>query len=417
MTLQITEPAVIDALDRFKNVGQEVATIAIERDDAINGLMLAVLAESHIFMAGLPGVAKSLVFSQFFSRVENASIGHYTVTKGSTAETLVGPISLEKMKNEDRIWYNTKGMLPENDFAYITEVFKGNAMTLNIALQILNERAFLNSGEVQQCPLRTCAADSNEYADSREMAAFWDRFLVRVHVDPIHDFGKKMDMVRQSLVRGRRFPTSQPGISLQDIKLLNEFRSTITIPAGIEEAALQLYNGLYAEEIKLGDRRFCDTFYLAAANAMLKGRQEMVTDDLLVFQYTAWNNPDQRKTVQQAILGILAPELANVTKMYDEITDAYEQFLVKKKDADQSNNTEGRKAAMAASHEFGQAAEAHITDIKQHIMKIQRNGRDASLAVEMLQKSNSMVEHATRLAMRRSGDDFDNNYDPTALAS
>lgn len=394
----ITDPAVLAASTKFKDLLEDVAGIAIERDDAIAALGMSIVAESNAFMAGLPGVAKSMIFSEIFARVEHARVGFYTITKGSTPETLVGPVSIKALEERDVIEYNTTDMLPDVHFAYITEVFKGNALTRNAVLQVLNERAFFNGGKVQPCPLHMCGSDSNEYPDSREDAAFYDRFLVRLQVDPITDFSKRMQMVKASLKRGRGFAKPNPMITLAELKTLMDARREVKITPEVEEAALQLVNTLNASDIKIGDRRFCDTFYLASANALLRGRETMTVDDLTVFMHTAWSNPDHKREVQQAVLRVISPETADVAKMYDEVVDAFQAFLEKKREADEAKD---RVKAMAANTEFGDAAEAHLDEIDKRIKVMRADQRDVVTAVEMRAKVEAMIQDAQNLALRR----------------
>jgi MoxR-like ATPase len=51
----------------------------------------------------------------------------------------------------------------------------------------LNERVFRRGHSVRPCPLRLCVGASNVLPDDDSLAAFADRFLVRVFVDPIPD--------------------------------------------------------------------------------------------------------------------------------------------------------------------------------------------------------------------------------------
>src|SRR5690606_30745968 len=132
----------------------------LERDELIDLIGLSLVAGQHIFVAGPPGVAKSTVFFEIFSGIGDAKQGFFALTKGSTPEMVVGPMSPRALKEEDRFRFNVEGMLPDVDLALIDEVFKGNALTRHAMLQVLNERIFFNGGEIVSCPLLMAGATS-----------------------------------------------------------------------------------------------------------------------------------------------------------------------------------------------------------------------------------------------------------------
>jgi MoxR-like ATPase len=71
--------------------------------------------------------------------------------------------------------------------AFLDEVFKANSAILNALLTLLNEREFDNgSGRIAR---RWCVwwAASNEGAGDESLLAFFDRFLLRVPVQPVGD--------------------------------------------------------------------------------------------------------------------------------------------------------------------------------------------------------------------------------------
>jgi MoxR-like ATPase len=78
-------------------------------------------------------------------------------------------------------------MLPEADVAFLDEVFLGSTAILNTLLGILNERSFRRGSTSLQCPLRVCVGATNALPDDESLAAFADRFLVRVFLAPVPD--------------------------------------------------------------------------------------------------------------------------------------------------------------------------------------------------------------------------------------
>jgi MoxR-like ATPase len=94
----------------------------------------------------------------------------------------------------------TAGMLPEAEVAFLDEVFLGSTAILNTLLALLNERTFRRGRTAIDVPLRVCVGASNQLPDDDVLAAFADRFLSRVFVDPVPDHALEA-MLAKSLGR------------------------------------------------------------------------------------------------------------------------------------------------------------------------------------------------------------------------
>src|SRR6185436_7639348 len=99
---------------------------------------------------------------------------------------LFGPIDLRRLR-EGVVEVETAGMLPEAEIAFLDEVFLGSTAILNTLLGLLNERVFRRGHTVKACPLKVCVGASNAIPDDEALAAFADRFLVRVFLEPVPD--------------------------------------------------------------------------------------------------------------------------------------------------------------------------------------------------------------------------------------
>src|SRR5439155_2876566 len=110
----------------------------------------------------------------------------YLLGRFTEPSEVFGPVDLRKLK-EGVVETQTEGMLPEADIAFLDEVFLGSTAILNTLLAILNERVFRRGHTVMRCPLRICVGASNALPTDDSLAAFADRFLARVFIDPIPD--------------------------------------------------------------------------------------------------------------------------------------------------------------------------------------------------------------------------------------
>lgn len=78
--------------------------------------------------------------------------------------------------NEDRMMQNAT-------VVFLDEVFKGSSAILHFLLSFLNERVFIDRGEVKPVKMRCLFAATNELPDSAELRAVLDRFVLRCPVE------------------------------------------------------------------------------------------------------------------------------------------------------------------------------------------------------------------------------------------
>ena len=158
----------------------------VEREAVIKAALLAVLAGENILLIGPPGTGKSLIARRIAESLGGAQQGsyfEYLLTKFSTPEEIFGPLSISALK-QDVFRRNTAGYLPSVRMGFLDEIFKASSSILNALLTILNERKFHNGALVEDVPLQALIAASNELPTGQdELAALYDRFLVRGFVD------------------------------------------------------------------------------------------------------------------------------------------------------------------------------------------------------------------------------------------
>src|SRR5262249_12973771 len=180
----------------------------------------------HVLLVGPPGCAKSLLLDSLLAWAGGRKFS-ILLTKFSVPEELAGPVSVAGLK-EDRFVRVTAGKLPEADFAFIVECFKASSAILNTLLRILNERTFdAGDGVPRRVPLQLCLAASNEWPcpeTSRELAALFDRFLLRKSVAPI-----RSQAGRQRLLWTRGHTPELPG-SVAAAEVEQAHRDALALP-------------------------------------------------------------------------------------------------------------------------------------------------------------------------------------------
>ena len=204
-----------------------------------------------------------------------ASYFEYLLGRFTEPNEIFGPIDLNKLR-EGVVEVETSGMLPEADVAFLDEVFLGSTAILNTLLGILNERVFRRGSTVMACPLRLCVGATNALPDDASLAAFADRFLVRVFVDPVSD-GSLEDLLDVGWL-ARRQPQPQPvGIDVIDRLRARSSTCDLGLVQPLIGAAVRR---IRSAGIVLSDRRVVRSQALVAAAAALDGRASATPADL-----------------------------------------------------------------------------------------------------------------------------------------
>jgi MoxR-like ATPase len=272
----------------------------VDREALVELVALAAVASEHALVIGPPGTAKS----EAVRRVARATGGdyfEYLLGRFTEPSELFGPVDLRKLR-DGIVETETTGMLPEAQIAFLDEIFQGSTAILNTLLGILNERMFRRGHTRMGCPLRICVGASNELPEDESLAAFADRFLVRVFVDPIPD------MLLEDLLEGgwsvSRFSPNYKA-SMTDVDVLAELARTADVSA-VRPLIARAVRVLRSAGVALSDRRIVKVQRLVAAAAALAGRRHPGEADLWPIVF-AVPTREQQSMAREALRDVLAP--------------------------------------------------------------------------------------------------------------
>ena len=247
----------------------------VDREALVELVVLCAVAGEHLLVVGPPGTAKSEAVRRI-ARLLGGRYFEYLVGRFTEPTELFGPINLRKLK-EGIVETETTGMLPEAEIAFLDEVFLGSTAILNTLLGILNERTFRRGHSVVQCPLRVCVGASNRLPEDEQLAAFADRFLVHVFVEPVRD-----SALEELLAAGwsLRSAETRTVASVADLDALMKTARAMDL-APVRPVLAQAVRLLRATGIvDLTDRRVVRVQRLIAAAAALSGRLQPTESDL-----------------------------------------------------------------------------------------------------------------------------------------
>ncbi len=246
----------------------------VERETLVELIILAAVAQEHVLIIGPPGTAKSVAVHRVAETIGGRYF-EYLLGRFTEPNEIFGPIDLRKLK-EGLVETEVSGMLPEAEIAFLDEIFQGSTAILNTLLGILNEREFRRGHTRIHCPLRVCVGASNGLPEDESLAAFADRFLVRIFVEPIPD-----PMLEQLLEGGWKLTQKpvQRDATLSDLDRLAAAVREMDMSSVRNSLSLAL-RILRSAGVTLSDRRAVKAQFLIGAAALLAGRTSPTEADL-----------------------------------------------------------------------------------------------------------------------------------------
>lgn len=265
---------VMPAAEAMRRAIEEACSGLVQREVLVELVVLCAVANEHLLVVGPPGTAKSEAVRRI-ARGLGGQYFEYLIGRFTEPSEIFGPVNLRKLR-EGQVETETAGMLPEAEIAFLDEVFLGSTAILNTLLGVLNERTFRRGHTAMKCPLRVCVGASNRLPEDPQLAAFADRFLARIFVEPIPDSG-----LENLLNSGWSLPRSQegPSSSISAIDTLSTAAFAVDL-APLRSALAHGLRLLRSAGIELTDRRMVRVQRLIAAAAVLSGRDKPAEADL-----------------------------------------------------------------------------------------------------------------------------------------
>lgn len=280
-----------------------------EKEEVIAKALLASIAGESIFLLGAPGVAKSLVARQLKHAFTDATAFEYLMHRFSTPDELFGPISISKLKDEDKYERIITGYLPDANIVFLDEIWKSGPSIQNTLLTILNEKIYRNGANEIKVPIKALIAASNELPAKKEgLEALWDRFLIRLNVEGISDKNNFNNMI--SGTSAVDLAQIKEPITKEEYDLWGSQIDTVAIPQNIFEVihVIRFYLTQHNQKeenaehpLYVSDRRWKKIVRLLKTSAFLNDRTAVDLMDCFLIKDCIWNEIEEKEVVAQFV--------------------------------------------------------------------------------------------------------------------
>jgi MoxR-like ATPase len=281
----------------------------VEKQELIDLMLTAAVAQEPLLLVGPPGTAKSDLVIKFKDAlgIREEDYFEYMLTRFTEPSEIVGPIDIAKLR-EGRYVRREQGKLPTARLAFLDEIFKSNSAILNILLTIINERKFYQDGVPQ--PVRLCVlfAATNEVPEQVELAALKDRFCLKAESRSVQErhFSQLIDTGIESEVHKglSQKPWCEGHATLDDVLKANRYLTyqfaarhrsgrgeeqndrQVYFPDDVFDEFQRLVKTLVREDrIFISDRKLVKLYKLFRVRAWLFSGGTVTRDDLRLLAY------------------------------------------------------------------------------------------------------------------------------------
>lgn len=280
-----------------------------EKEEAIRLALLSAVAGESLFLLGPPGVAKSLIARKLKFAFHGGQSFEYLMNRFSTPDEIFGPVSIRKLKDEDKYERLTDKYLPGASVVFLDEIWKAGPAIQNALLTILNEKIYRNGEQEVRVPIKAIIAASNELPGSGEnLNALWDRFLMRYLITEIRQSGNFVSMIvdtadvyEDTVSAELKITETELAQWDQAINLTEVSAEVLNVIQVIKYKVAQHDEQHTGNAFSVYDRRWKKIIRLLRTAAFLNERPKVDLMDCFLIPHCLWNRPEQLETAQEIV--------------------------------------------------------------------------------------------------------------------
>ena len=288
MSIETALQTINDRLDHF----------VIGQDGVKEALMLALIAQEHIYLEGEPGCAKTLL-AEVVAKTANLRYQFCQMHRDTRLSDLIGDVVLKRSPSEtgkgEVIRQDLKpGGLLTSELVLLDDISRAPGEALNVLLRVLNEREFNH----QKLPLMTAIATSNptgsDYYNEPLDPANLDRFTLQLKIGGALS-NQDWDRAREIMDRydgGHPDFGQEPLVNSGILRQAHQASLQVEIPERVFRAYQKIletlrikYNCTPANSLLTDRTMLVKVPRMIKAMALLHGREVAEPADLRVLKY------------------------------------------------------------------------------------------------------------------------------------
>ena len=319
-------------LEKISSLIHQATYGLYERDTPVKLMVLAALAGESAFLLGPPGVGKSLIARRIKHLFKDAQSFEYLMGKFSTPDELFGPLSIEKLTKEDTYQRRVEGFLPAAHVVFLDEVWNASPPIQNALLTVLNEKKFRNGATEISLPMILFVGASNSLHTQEDTKAFWDRFLLRIPIEPIRSIEAFEQMILDLEDPSTDHISQEHKLSLSELATFRAHCGSVQIDPAVIKLVSNIRT-IFLDKGKSSDRRWKKILNLLKASALSHGKTQVEIADCYLIPFCLWDEPEEiaelketiSKEIAQSLDQSLSPFVQHLDQTRFKLMEIYDQ--------------------------------------------------------------------------------------------
>lgn len=306
-----------------------------EREEVMKLALLATISGESIFLLGPPGVGKSLIARRLKNAFNGGKSFEYLMTKFSTPDEVFGPISIKKLKEEDKYERLTSEYMPGATIVFLDEIWKASSSIQNALLTIINERVYRNGEQEIKVDIKSILTASNELPpNNASFGPLWDRLLIRFQMAGVKQRNSFIKLITDTKDVYEVNIPKENQISLDELSIWGKEINDVDVPEEvlntiqfIREKIEDFNNKKGSDEpIEIYDRRWKKIIRLLRTSAYLNDRKSVDLMDCFLMVHCLWNTPNQIEPIKDIVSEVIRKHGYSVTLKLGMIRKELEAF-------------------------------------------------------------------------------------------
>ena len=269
--------------DRIVRLKDQISTIIVGQDEAVELVLTAILADGHVLLEGVPGVAKTLL-ARLVARSVDARFSRIQFTPDLMPSDVLGT-SVFNMKTSE---FDFHAGPVFSDIVLVDEINRAPAKTQAALFEVMEERQVTIDGETRKMgDLYTILATQNPVEQEgtyRLPEAQLDRFIMKIVMGyPSVDEEVEILKRHQENASFVKLKDVQPVLSLEELLQLRATMKEVVVDESLLRYMSQIVSQTRTTKaVYLGasPRATVGILQSSKAYALLQGRDFVTPDDI-----------------------------------------------------------------------------------------------------------------------------------------